>query len=115
MEKKSVDFYKHYFYKNLKEDGILYVINNPPELGSWYTSHNYYSLENLFKEFYRYKYPIGDDWEKICDVPTLERAFFKDDPSIIDTSCTHCGFLYAMTDGDVESTCPKCRMIDCYD
>jgi len=112
MERKSIDFYKHCFYKNLKADGILYVINNPPELGSWYTSHDYYCLENLFKCFYYNKYPIGDDWEKICGVPTLERAFFMDDPSIIDTVCKHCGFWYGITDGDVESICHKCNMIN---
>jgi SAM-dependent methyltransferase len=112
MDRRSVDFYKGILWESMKPSGMLYVVNNPPEKDGWYTNHNYYNLGSLFKEFYSQKYPIGADWEKICGVPTLERAFLKNEPDIADTLCEQCGHIYAITKGDVESICPNCTSIN---
>ncbi len=109
MEMRSVNFYKEMLYSKMKDDGILFLINNPPEKNGWYTNHDYYNIESLFNEFYSNKYPIGADWEKICGVPTLERAFTKSVPfTILDTICSQCGHWYGVREGDIESICPEC-------
>lgn len=108
MQRKSVDYYSSVLWGALRNDGVLYVVNNPPEKDNWYTNHGYYNLQGLFRDIYAEKYPIGDDWEKICGVPTLERILLKDVPGIIDTDCSECHHLYGMVDGSIETTCPKC-------
>jgi len=78
MEHKSVEFYAQELHRTVNESGLIYIINNPPEKDKGYTNHNYYNLENYFGEaIFSKKYPIGADWEKICGVPTLERAFYN--------------------------------------
>jgi hypothetical protein len=108
MEIRSVNFYRNILWNKLKDSGMLFLINNPPEKDNWYTNHYYYNIHALFDEFYSNKYPIGEDWEKICGIPTLERAFKKGDPEVIGTMCKNCGHFYAMLEGDISSICPEC-------
>jgi len=80
MTKPSFDFYVDEFARLLKTKGLLYIINNPADIGRGhgYEEHKAYGIERRFKEESSNKYPFSPGvWEKICGVPTLERTFTK--------------------------------------
>ena len=77
MLKPSFKFYTKQISRLLKPKGIFYNINNPPDTGNGYAEQEWYELEELFVTRSKETYPFGDDWVKICGVPTLERFLEK--------------------------------------
>ena len=77
MLKPSFKFYTEQFSRLLKPEGVFYNINNPPDTGNGYAEQAWYELEDFFVTKSKETYPFGDDWVKICGVPTLERFLTK--------------------------------------